>query len=198
MPKDVVPQITFNLKDFGQKCNDCSLEPLLNKSNYPIVEENYAATLDIPTTLIIGIAPGGVENARKRPFIGPAGYRLRKMLNEIVGESWSKNIVLSNLLMCRIPQNKEPLPQDILSCKPHLEYLFAKYPNLKAVVLAGRVVQKQAKVVYKEQLKSIAHVIDLPHPAFELHSKDRAVPKDRTVRAIWELNLTRLKDAKIL
>ncbi len=73
-----------------------------------------------PLVLVVGEGPGGEEDAQGRPFVGPAGQLLDKMLAP-VGLSRSTNCYIANIVKCRPPGNREPAPDERAACMPWLE-----------------------------------------------------------------------------
>src|SRR3546814_10245612 len=69
--------------------------------------------------MIIGEAPGGQEDRQGKPFVGPAGQLLDRMLAAI-GLDRSQ-VYITNLLYWRPPGNRNPTPGEIASCQPFLE-----------------------------------------------------------------------------
>lgn len=69
--------------------------------------------------MFIGEAPGFHEDQKGEPFVGAAGKLLDKLLAEI-GMSRSQ-VYIANVLKCRPPNNRDPLPQEIEECRPYLE-----------------------------------------------------------------------------
>jgi uracil-DNA glycosylase len=69
--------------------------------------------------MIIGEAPGRDEDLEGRPFVGPAGQLLDKMLAAI-GLS-EADVHITNVVYWRPPGNRPPTPQESLACRPFLE-----------------------------------------------------------------------------
>ena len=69
--------------------------------------------------LFIGEAPGFHEDRQGLPFVGAAGQLLDRLLAEIGLDRSSAAIV--NVIKCRPPGNRDPLPDEIESCRPYLE-----------------------------------------------------------------------------
>jgi uracil-DNA glycosylase len=69
--------------------------------------------------MMIGEAPGFHEDRQGRPFIGAAG----KLLDELLGGIGLKRdqIYICNVIKCRPPQNRDPLPEEMDACKPYLK-----------------------------------------------------------------------------
>lgn len=69
--------------------------------------------------LVIGEAPGATEDERGEPFVGAAGQLLDKMLAAI-GLS-REQVYIANMVKCRPPNNRDPLPTEITHCGSYLE-----------------------------------------------------------------------------
>jgi DNA polymerase len=68
--------------------------------------------------MFVGEAPGFHEDKQGVPFVGAAGKLLSKLLGGI-GMSRDE-VYIANTVMCRPPGNRDPLPEEISSCEPHL------------------------------------------------------------------------------
>lgn len=68
--------------------------------------------------MMIGEAPGAQEDMAGRPFVGAAG----KLLNDMLGEAGLSRdrIYITNIVKCRPPNNREPLPDEEETCMPYL------------------------------------------------------------------------------
>ena len=69
--------------------------------------------------LIVGEAPGAEEDRRGEPFVGRAGQLLNSMLRAI-GLA-REQVYIANVLKCRPPGNRDPLPEEISACRPYLD-----------------------------------------------------------------------------
>jgi uracil-DNA glycosylase family 4 len=69
--------------------------------------------------MFIGEAPGADEDAQGEPFVGPAG----QLLNKIIEASQLKraDLYICNILRCRPPGNRNPLPQEAANCREFLD-----------------------------------------------------------------------------
>jgi len=94
--------------------------------------------------MFVGEAPGFHEDQQGIPFVGQAGKLLEKLLDGIgLGRS---DIYIANVLKCRPPQNRDPQPDEIASCEPHLfrqieliqPALVATLGNFATKLLSGR------------------------------------------------------------
>ncbi len=70
--------------------------------------------------VIVGEGPGYHEDQQGEPFVGPAGEMLDKMLANVLGLQRSEVYIL-NVVKCRPPKNRTPLPDEIAACRPFLE-----------------------------------------------------------------------------
>lgn len=95
-----------------KKCRKCRLWKY--RKNAVAGEGNANAEL-----MFIGEAPGKNEDEQGKPFVGKAG----QFLNEVLKENGIKrnNVYITNVVKCRPPNNRDPLPDEINACSPYLE-----------------------------------------------------------------------------
>ncbi|MDD3487237.1 MAG: uracil-DNA glycosylase [Candidatus Moranbacteria bacterium] len=85
--------------------------------------------------MFIGEAPGAEEDKQGIPFVGAAGKFLNQMLRTI--NLKREDIFIANVLKCRPPANRDPLPEEVAACWPWLlEQIQTIKPKL--IVLLGR------------------------------------------------------------
>jgi len=86
---------------------------------------------DSPSILFIGEGPGANEDEQGRPFVGRAG----KLLDELLGvvPLLRSDVHITNVVKCRPPGNRDPLPEEVRACWPYLE---AQIGLLKPHVIA--------------------------------------------------------------
>jgi DNA polymerase len=82
--------------------------------------------------LFVGEAPGRNEDEQGFPFVGAAGKNLDKLLNN-VGLSLD-NIYVANILKCRPPENRNPLPEEI---RMHTPWLVKQINEMKPIVVCS-------------------------------------------------------------
>ena len=87
--------------------------------------------------LFIGEAPGRNEDEQGLPFVGKSGQLLDHYL-EAIDLSRDKNVYIANIVKCRPPQNRDPLPEESAACMPWLRQQF-QLIRPKIVVCLGRV-----------------------------------------------------------
>ena len=68
--------------------------------------------------VFVGEAPGAEEDKQGRPFVGRAGKLLTKII-EAMGLK-REDVFICNILKCRPPENRNPQPEEIAVCSPHL------------------------------------------------------------------------------
>ena len=86
--------------------------------------------------MVIGEAPGAEEDRRGEPFVGRAGVLLNAML-QAVGFT-RQDVYIANILKCRPPNNRDPLPAEVSSCS---DYLTAQIEGVspKVILTVGKV-----------------------------------------------------------
>jgi uracil-DNA glycosylase family 4 len=86
--------------------------------------------------LIVGEAPGATEDAQGKPFVGRAGLLLDAMLATI--GLHRDEVFIANILKCRPPNNRDPLPREVKLCTPYLQQQIALIKP-KIIVAVGRI-----------------------------------------------------------
>ncbi len=102
------------LKEFEAAVNTCMKCSLgSTRTNFVFGVGNPNATL-----MLIGEAPGADEDAQGEPFVGRAGQLLNKILEAIHFKR--EDVYICNILKCRPPGNRKPLPEEAELCLPYL------------------------------------------------------------------------------
>lgn len=86
--------------------------------------------------LLVGEGPGEQEDLQGEPFVGPAGKLLDTML-ELIDLDREK-VYICNIVKCRPPRNRDPLPAEQEACRPWLERQMA-LSRAQIVVCLGRI-----------------------------------------------------------
>lgn len=121
-----------NLEDFNSEinsCQSCSLGASRNK--FVFGDGNSNADL-----MLIGEAPGAQEDKEGIPFVGRAGKLLNDILKAINFER--EDIYIANILKCRPPKNRDPLPSEREACSPYL-YKQIELIKPKVILCLGKV-----------------------------------------------------------
>lgn len=147
-------------------CTRCALSTTRNKS---VPGEGPIST----EILLIGEGPGQNEDMQGRPFIGQAG----KFLSELLAQAGLKReeVWITNVVKCRPPGNRDPLPDELSACNEYLERQIAAL-NPKIIITLGRFSMGKympgAKITQIHgQMKRYGDrfVIPMFHPAAALH-----------------------------
>lgn len=164
-------------------CTACGLEKTRTQTVFGTGNRNAKL-------MVIGEAPGFHEDQKGEPFVGRAGQLLNAML-EAIGLDRSQ-VYIANILKCRPPANRDPLPEEVALCTPFLTRQIAliKPALLLAVgrIAAQYLLNTQAAL---GQLRGKIHRyghLDTPlivtyHPAYLLRT-----PRDKS-KAFKDLSL---------
>lgn len=129
--------------------------------------------------LFVGEAPGFHEDQNGVPFVGQAGKLLDRLLAGIGFER--SDVYIVNVLKCRPPQNRDPQPEEIASCEPHLfrqieliqPKLVATLGNFATKLLSGKPVGITRVHGQEQQVTLGGHNVmlyPLYHPAAALYT----------------------------
>jgi DNA polymerase len=69
--------------------------------------------------MFVGEAPGFHEDQQGRPFVGAAGQFLEELLSSI--GLTREQVYITNVIKCRPPGNRDPLPKEVNTCEPYLD-----------------------------------------------------------------------------
>jgi len=108
-----MPQYASLEDHFGAIC-DCHLCPL-GKTRNKLV---YGAGNPEADLIFVGEGPGADEDRIGEPFVGRAGQLLDRILAAI--QLSREQVYIGNIVKCRPPNNRDPLPEEMESCFPHL------------------------------------------------------------------------------
>jgi DNA polymerase len=131
--------------------------------------------------MFVGEAPGFYEDREGVPFVGAAGKLLTELLQSIGLER--SDIYIANVIKCRPPNNRDPLPDEIDTCKPFLlqqielikPKLVCTLGNFATQTLLER---KVGITKVRGQVIQLEHFVVFPllHPAAALHQGNLQVP----------------------
>lgn len=132
------------------------------------------------TVMFIGEGPGYHEDKQGRPFVGAAG----KFLEELLGKAGLRRdqVYITNVIKCRPPQNRDPLPEEIDACRPFLDRQIELLKPTMIITLGrfsmGRYWAGQSISRIHGQPKKLGNLTLMPmfHPAAALHQ-----PRYRTL-----------------
>lgn len=148
------------------QCQACGLARSRNRT----VPGDGSHIADI---LFIGEAPGFHEDQQGRPFVGPAGQFLDDLIASIGLRR--EDIYICNIIKCRPPQNRDPLPTEVLACRPWLDRQM-QIIRPKIIATLGRFSlaryfpgQSISKIHGQERRRDDVIYFPMYHPAAALH-----------------------------
>ncbi|MCK4862854.1 MAG: uracil-DNA glycosylase [Dehalococcoidales bacterium] len=149
-------------------CQKCEIAKFRTK----VVPGEGAEDADI---MFIGEAPGWHEDQQGRPFVGPAGQFLDRLLASI--NLNRQQVYIANVIKCRPTNNRDPLPTEMQNCRPWLDsqieiikprmivtlgrYSMAMYFPGKSISKIHGTAQKRDNIIYYAMY----------HPAAALHQQ---------------------------
>ena len=112
-PLPVLPSDHEELRTLVSGCMRCAL----SQGRTQVV---FSDGISKARVMVVGEAPGKNEDATGLPFVGAAG-KLLDLLLMSVDLSRRETVYICNVLKCRPPGNRNPLPDEIASCRPFLK-----------------------------------------------------------------------------
>lgn len=100
------------LREAVSGCQACALHASRNRTVFGVGDERAQ-------WMLVGEAPGAEEDRLGEPFVGQAGKLLDGMLASIALKR-GDNVYIANVLKCRPPGNRNPEPEEVARCAPHL------------------------------------------------------------------------------
>jgi uracil-DNA glycosylase family 4 len=176
-----------DLEELDRKVASCTT-CALHKSRTHAVPGEGPERVEI---MFIGEGPGYHEDQQGRPFVGPSGRLLEKWL-ALIGLTRDQ-VYIANVVKCRPPNNRDPLPSEVETCRPFLErqielldprviatlgrYSMERYfPGVKISQVHGRA-RREGTRVY----------IPLYHPAYILRNMSAAPAAEADFKKIPRL-----------
>lgn len=109
------PAAAVDLEEYRRQICDCTQCELGHtRTNFVFGVGNPRADI-----LFVGEAPGADEDRLGEPFVGAAGQLLTKII-QAMGLA-REDVFICNVLKCRPPNNRDPLPEEVASCEPYLK-----------------------------------------------------------------------------
>lgn len=133
--------------------------------------------------MFIGEGPGFHENEQGRPFVGAAGKYLEELLAKI--NIHRSQVFIGNVVKCRPPNNRDPLPDELAACNDYLERQI-QVINPKIIVTLGR--YSMARFLPNAKISDVHGqsyrikgrlVVPMFHPAAALHQPSLKVSVER-------------------
>ena len=126
-----------DLAELAAACKDCTKCPLAS-TRTQVVFGRGDPDADL---VFVGEAPGAEEDAQGLPFVGRSGQLLDRLVLEELGLERDEFFVM-NTLMCRPPNNRDPLPEELDACRPWFDAKLAALKP-KVIVSLGNFASKQ-------------------------------------------------------
>ena len=133
--------------------------------------------------MFIGEGPGFHENEQGRPFVGAAGKYLEELLAKI--NLRREQVFICNVVKCRPPNNRDPLPDELAACSDYLERQIHVI-NPKVIITLGR--YSMARFLPNAKISEVHGqsyrikgrlVVPMFHPAAALHQPSLKVSIER-------------------
>ncbi len=167
-----------------QRCEKC----ILSQGRTNVVPGEGPENADI---LFIGEGPGFHEDRQGRPFVGAAGQYLEELLASIGLRR--DQVYICNVVKCRPPANRDPLPEEIEACRPYLDRQI-ELVRPRLIVTLGRFSMARyfpgASISrIHGQAKRVGNMVYYPmfHPAAALHQPRWRTLLEEDVKKIPEL-----------
>jgi len=161
--------VSQNLEEIAQCISDCTACELHRARTLAVPGEG-PADADI---MLIGEGPGKNEDLQGKPFVGQAGNFLTELLAQ--AGLTREDVFICNVVKCRPPMNRDPLPEEIGACG---KFLDAQIDTIKPkiIITLGRFSMakffpgvKISQVHGKMKQIGDYFVIPMFHPAAALH-----------------------------
>jgi len=121
-----LPNSIEELREITLNCHLCELSK--TRQNVVFGEGNINANL-----MFVGEGPGASEDVQGRPFVGRAGELLTKMIENVLHIPRNQ-VYIANIVKCRPPRNRTPLPNEAITCRP---YLFKQIEIIKPKLIVA-------------------------------------------------------------
>ncbi|MFC1582489.1 uracil-DNA glycosylase family protein [Planctomycetota bacterium] len=166
------------IKKMVEGCKRCDISEHIR--NYVFGEGNPRARL-----MFIGEAPGQDEDVQGRPFVGRAG----ELLNDIITKGMRlkrEDVYIANILKCRPPKNRNPLPDEAANCIGYLNEQI-RFIKPEVIVTLGKVPTQfllDTETAISRLRGTFAEYMEIPlmptfHPAYLLRTPSAK-------RDVWE------------
>jgi uracil-DNA glycosylase family 4 len=168
------------LAELAEEASGCTRCPLATSRNRVV----FGVGSPVADLMLVGEAPGFHEDQQGEPFVGAAGKLLDRLLSE-VGMARS-DVYIANVLKCRPPGNRDPLPAEIEACSEYLRRQL-ELVDPRVVVTLGNF---STKLLLKREVGITRlrgqvypwwrrHLVPTLHPAAALRGGDQVVEQMR-------------------
>jgi DNA polymerase len=171
---------TTALRDLQAEIGDCTRCRLSEKRTHVV----FGVGSPTARLMFVGEGPGADEDAQGEPFVGRAGQLLTKII-EAMGLR-RQDVYIANIVKCRPPENRTPLPDEVGTCSPFLMRQIAAIRPRVIVCLGTPSAQtllgtRETITRLRGQFREVAGVRVMPtfHPAYLLRNP-------AAKREVWE------------
>lgn len=139
--------------------------------------------------MFVGEGPGFEEDKQGRPFVGRSGQFLTATLHKVGIDR--RDVYITNVVKCRPPQNRDPLPPELTACADYLERQIALV-NPRIIVTLGRISMRRwfpegSITQLHGKLRNIGHgrvAVAMFHPAAALRNPEWQVLFEQDMRIL--------------
>jgi DNA polymerase len=185
------------------KCEKCKACGLCKTRSNVVFSDGNAETAKV---VLVGEAPGEMEDETGRPFVGRAGQLLNQFIAN-AGISREEDLYIINTVKCRPPKNRVPSEAEQAACRKYLEAQIAVI-NPRAVLLCGATALKAFCPTDKKTTISkvrgswfditvegkVYPAMAIFHPSYLLRNHSA---KDGSPRRLMEQDLSEVKNARL-
>lgn len=183
-PKKYKQKLLDELYSTYKKDTPCHLG--FNRTNIVFGDGNANADL-----MFVGEAPGEEEDKQGKPFVGRSGQLLNKALNHV--KINREDVYITNVVKCRPPNNRAPLPEEMQICKSLFLDKQIKIVQPKIIVTLGSIAAnaiigepiKITKIHGTKITKDNLVIIPIYHPAYVL--------RNQTLLSSWVQDFEKIK-----
>ena len=160
-----------------KKCRRCNLCD--TRTNLVFGEGNLKSKI-----MFVGEGPGYNEDVQGRPFVGRSGKLLDNLLEEI--NLSREKIYISNIVKCRPPENRDPLPEEQEKCvnwlrnqvyimRPKIIVTLGRIASLK--IIDSEIKNHKRPRNFHSKKRSMVHADSSPCRCFEKHEQKARCPR---------------------
>ena len=181
------------MKAIAERISGCKRCGLYKTRTNPVVGEGSLKA----KIMFIGEGPGFNEDVQGRPFVGRAG----KFLDELLGSAGllRKDVYIANILKDRPPNNRNPQPEEINACTPHLDRQIALI-NPETICPMGNFAAAYIMEKFGHKAEPIGKIHGKVFKVSNLILNSRIIPLYHPASAIYNPNMRVLlmEDFRIL
>ncbi|CAN5855954.1 uracil-DNA glycosylase [soil metagenome] len=159
----------MSLEEIAAEVRVCPLCELARTRTHAVPGEGNAQA----AVMLIGEGPGFHEDQKGRPFVGAAGKLLEELLDK--AGLTRQEVFITNVVKCRPPGNRDPLPDEMMACSGYLERQIDTIDPTVIVTLGRHSMsrwfpgEKISKIHGSPKKVGARTVVPMYHPAAALH-----------------------------